>query len=284
VGYSLYGALAGRRDHKCSKAAYINSFFTNTGVEAFTDSMQQAGMSFSDTGDDGNGYAGGISAECTTDQSDDDSNRNKNHNEHSHNGKSYGVGCNSNRFVKRTFSGSYCDGNSVSRTTDNLRTFNNEISSADCVQIYSSANGGGYDDESAAALLENSEACNIRAYPGQCPDPHGKLERYTLALERATGTGSAFGSAFGRALKGFFTWIFFFGGCALYALGMYAIRWREQRRRKASDRRRQARQSSGGGVPRLGKMFRSRSKRERAERREQSEREQSERESEYESP
>jgi hypothetical protein len=284
VGYSLYGALAGRRDNKCSKAAYINSFFTNTGVEAFTDSMQQAGMSFSDTGDDGDGYAGGISAECTTDQSDDDNNRNKNHNEHSHNGKSYGVGCNSNRFVKRTFSGSYCDGNSVSRTTDNLRTFNNEISGADCVQIYSSADGGGYDDESAAALLENSEACNIRAYPGQCPDPHGKLERYTLALERATGTGSGFGSGFGRALKGFFTWIFFLGGCALYALGMYAIRWREQRRRKASDRRRQARQSGGGGgVPRLGKMFRTRSKRERSER-ERSEREQSERESEYESP
>jgi hypothetical protein len=273
VGYSLYGALAGRHDKKCSKAAYINSFFTNTGVEAFTDSMTQAGMSFSDTGDDG--YAGGVSSVCTTDQSDDDSNRSKNHNEKSHTkAKSYGIGCNSNRFVKRTFSGSYCDGQSVSRTTDNLRTFNNEISDADCVQIYS---GNGYNDEGSVALLENSEACNIRAYPGQCPDPHGKLERYTTALERATGTGRGFGSGLGSAIKRFFTWIFFLGGVALYALGMYAIRWREQRRRKASDRRRQARASSGGGgVPRLGKMFRARSKK--------SERERSERESDYESP
>jgi hypothetical protein len=250
--------------------------------------MMQAGMTFSDTGDDnndgnddGNSYAGGVSSVCSTDQTDDDSNRNKNHNEKSHtDAKSYGIGCNKNRFAKRTFNGAYCDGNSVSRTTDNLRTFNKEISSADCVQIYSSADGD-YDDESAAGLLENSEACNIRAYPDQCPDPHGKLERYTTALERSTGTGSGFGSGFGRAIKGFFTWIFFLGGLVLYMLGMYAIRWREQRRRKASDRRRKARMSTGGGVPRIGKMFKSRSKQQRSER---SEMRDSERESEYESP
>jgi hypothetical protein len=254
VGFSLYGTLAGKRNRSCNKGSYINSFFTTGGVQAFTQVLEAAGVSFTAADDDSSEYAAGVSAECTTDASDDDASRSRSHMQKSHSdAKSYGTGCNSKRFVLQTFQGAYCDSSDVIRTTDKLRTFNQEIANVDCVQIYDSEDGyDDDDDEGPIAFLQNSEACSIRAYPGACPDPYGKLEKYTRSLERATGTTS--GSFIASAARSLFAWAMMFMGLSLYGLGIYAIRWREKRRRKASGRRQK--QSRNVAVPRLGKMFR----------------------------
>jgi hypothetical protein len=103
-------------------------------------------------------------------------------------------------------------------------------------------------DDESAALWKIPKPAAIRAWSGQCPDPHGKLERYTLALnERCKGPDS---SPVWARPKGFFTWIFLWVK-KWSALGMYTRFGGGTAMRKASDRRKatSARQSSGGGVP-----------------------------------
>jgi hypothetical protein len=192
AAYSLYGVLKGNNDNGCTSGTYINSFFTNYGVDAFEPVMEAAGVFSEGNGDsytaecqeggnndagndaDGGGYGGGTSY------------ANKGDNMGS---TSYGMSCNSNQFVTKKFRGRYCDGKDAMEVTNLLESFNEAIEQVECVQVYSGSNDANNgDDDIASELLTSSKACSLREYPSQCPDPYGKLLRYTRALECSTGT------------------------------------------------------------------------------------------------
>jgi hypothetical protein len=200
AAYSLYGVLKGHSDDGCTSGTYINSFFTNYGVDAFEPVMEAAGL-FSEGSEDL------YTAECQ-DGDDDDGNdadgrgygggtayANKGDNMGS---TSYGMSCDGTQFVTKKFRGRYCDGKDEIKITDLLESFNEAIVQVECVQVYSGSssndddnnnnNNNGNDGSIASELLSSSKACSIREYPVQCPDPHGKLLKYTRALECATGS------------------------------------------------------------------------------------------------
>jgi hypothetical protein len=192
AAYSLYGVLKGNNDNGCSSGTYINSFFTNYGVDAFEPVMEAAGV-FSE--DDEESYT----SECQEGGDNDDGNdadgggygggtsyANKGANMGS---TSYGMSCNGNQFVTKKFRGGNCVGQDEVEVTDNLESFNAAIEQVQCVQVYSSSNNNNNngDNQIATELLSSSKACSLREFPDQCPDPYGKLIRYTRALECATG-------------------------------------------------------------------------------------------------
>jgi hypothetical protein len=107
---------------------------------------------------------------------------------------SYGMSCDGNEFVTKKFRGRYCDGKDEIEVTNLLESFNEAIEQVECVQVYSGSNdnngnnnGNNGDNNIASELLSSSKACSLREYPSQCPDPYGKLLRYTRALECSTG-------------------------------------------------------------------------------------------------
>jgi hypothetical protein len=182
AAYSLYGVLKGNSDRGCVGGTYINSFFTNMGVETFTSVLNDdSGITSDcqeaddDDGGDysssGGGYGGGTSYANKGDYLAD---------------TSYGVACDNDtgKFVGKHFRGQNCDGNDVIATIGDLEDFNALMEDVDCFEVYSS----GSDDGGGLDLLTYSHACSLREYPTECPDPHGKLIKYTRALECATGT------------------------------------------------------------------------------------------------
>lgn len=198
AAFSLYGVLQGEDDVGCQKSTFINSFFTTTGVEAFTSSMYSAGLSISSNTDDGNG--GGISSICTYEGGgDDDDGGQVSHNSKNYNGAtSYGLGCINKVFVEQSFRGANCNANNAIKITNRLYSFNQELKQAHCIPIYASSYSGDDDgnqehkddNEGAVQLLYNSKACSVRDFPDHCPDPYGKLHAYARkdakAVARAT--------------------------------------------------------------------------------------------------
>jgi hypothetical protein len=142
-----------------------------------------------------------VNSDCYAVESDD--NQGNDDDGYTANGKknyggstSYGTGCSGRNFVRQTFQGAYCDGNDVLEIEDELSHFNTAIQHVSCVQIYSStASDESNEDENeneneqdALDLLKYSSACSLREFPRACPDPYGKLSKYTRVIERATGS------------------------------------------------------------------------------------------------
>jgi len=192
VAYSLYGVKKGEQDKGCSKATFINSFFTTSGIETFTAYMATAGVSFSENDD-----ANQVTSDCNVVEGEQDDQANNNNNNYAVNNRkmyqgytSYGVGCVDNAFALKEYQGIYCDERSEPTVTDSMKTFNAEISQAQCVVIYDASsssnnqNNEGENDEEgdALGLLIYSEACNIRNFPKKCPDPYGKLNQQAKAI------------------------------------------------------------------------------------------------------
>jgi hypothetical protein len=98
------------------------------------------------------------------------------------------MSCDDNQFVTKKFRGRYCDGKDEIEITNLLESFNEAIEQVECAQVYSGSNDNNGDDEIVSELLSSSKACSLREYPLQCPDPYGKLLKYTRVLECATGT------------------------------------------------------------------------------------------------
>jgi hypothetical protein len=205
AAYSLYGILAGEEDQGCNKHTFINSFFTTQGLEVFTQSVELAGVSFSENdnynagddqnGDDGGGYPGGVTSECYYEEDENDANEEDDNDEEENNQKittgavSFGLGCSSRSFVQKTYQGAYCDGRNPLTITDHLVSFNKELSDATCIPIFQSNSGNddnAEDGSDSLTLLYNSRACDINEFPRQCPDPYGKLKAYARATSRAT--------------------------------------------------------------------------------------------------
>lgn len=124
AAFSLYGVLkdGGARQRNgsyCHKGTYINSFFTNTGVETIAGVYGLGdGVSSSCGGGDGGEGEGGRDL-----QSGDQAG-----------GETYGMGCYDGQFVYGTYSGGGCTGTiqSVSNSLDDL---NSGLEALDCVQV-----------------------------------------------------------------------------------------------------------------------------------------------------
>jgi hypothetical protein len=185
VAYSLYGVLNDQEDSGCNKGTFINSFFTTSGIDTFTSYMTVAGITFS--ADENGDY---VTSACTVENADNNNGQNQDDGSSSggNNVKvnamstSYGVGCGekSNMFEMKKYGGAYCDEREVLEVTDTLDTFNSEIGQVQCIAIYDATADDGDNNQnnnggSASGLLAYSQACNVMLYPGQCPDPYGKL-------------------------------------------------------------------------------------------------------------
>lgn len=187
AAFSLYGILKGEEDAGCTSKTYINSFFTTSGAETFTQYMEFAGASFSGGNDD---QAEELSSACTAEAGENnaaDDGYQYRHNENIARGStSYSLACTTEgQYVEKAFSGQYCKDTENSRVTDALATFNAEMGQIQCTEIYRSG-GNNNDDgggESALDLLTVSEPCDILEYPDSCPDPYRKLVRYENNLE-----------------------------------------------------------------------------------------------------
>jgi hypothetical protein len=184
VAYTLYGVLKGAEDKGCSKATFLNSFFTTSGIEYFTSSMAAAGVAFTEYDDEQK-----ITSECSVVEAEDGEDNNNDYTTNNlkiYSGDtSYGVGCVNKAFAMKSFQGRYCDERSEPVVTDSLKTFNSEIKLAQCVVVYDATNNnqdedgnnnGGEENNDALNILTYSEACNTLNFPDGCPDPYGKLK------------------------------------------------------------------------------------------------------------
>lgn len=190
VAYSLYGVLKDQEDSGCNKKTFINSFFTTSGIDTFTSYMTTAGITFSADAD--GAY---VTSACNVENADNNNGQNQNDGSSStgNNVKinamstSYGVGCGetSKGFEMKKYGGAYCDEREVREVTDTLDTFNSEISGVQCLAIYDAAveaeNNNNNNGGSATGILTYSQACNVMLFPGQCPDPYGKLRAASRA-------------------------------------------------------------------------------------------------------
>ena len=145
VAYSLYGSKSGVGG--CSKATFINSFYTLDGLYTFT---QSTGISlssiysysyFDNCGGDGNGADFSSALTCGDDKK------------------------NQNIFIRATFRDAYCQPAKYIATTDTLSALNTALDKQSCVKIST---------DTAMSLLSYSQTCTALS-GSQCPDPHGIL-------------------------------------------------------------------------------------------------------------
>lgn len=229
VAYSLYGVLKGQEDKNCTKATFINSFVTTTGVGTFITYMTTAGISFTQ-----NNQEAAITSDCTVVQGN---NNNQNNNngaiDYSANNvkiysssQSYGVGCadTDKSFVLKEYAGLYCDERATGQVTDKLSAFNTDIGKAQCIAIYEPDN---QNQASATDLLLYSQSCDIRTLPTTCPDPYGMLK------ESARSTASSLskaGHTRREMTKTAFSWLLLCFGIILIMASAWAYFGKMQRR------------------------------------------------------
>ena len=233
AAFSLYGIPKDHMDislsgSKCHKATFINSFFTTLGVEALAVPLgvdTTYGNSYCTAYPPANGEEGYY---------DDDAGDGPGHVEkYDFAGyTSSGTGCKHNRFVTNTFGGANCDGNDNVKTTDTLSSFNKALDKLDCVQIYDSSSGYNYEDngdgdgednhddnqeavdftalDNTVDILKYSIVCDVGAYPGVCPDPHGLKQKYAAKLKSALAKADQWHKGAGEKAMNAFTVILFF--------------------------------------------------------------------------
>ena len=244
AAYSLYGILKGEEDTGCNRKTFINSFFTTTGVESFTEAMVNTGKVFSSGGNDDDNYAGGVSAnncEAVDAEGQGNGNNNWEHNWRLNQGyKSYGIGCSNGEYAKMSFPGAHCTKSAAAKVKDELNTFNTEMSTIECQPIFQNGksvggqnDGNGNDDnananngeDGAMELLSNSESCNVLEYPKACPDPFGKLVKYNRRLEDSTGFVH---NKRKELVRKILSWLMFIVGSLMIVTSIIA--WRDERR------------------------------------------------------
>lgn len=216
VAYSLHGVLKGHRDRGCSKATYILSAHTSSGITGFTNVLANLGVegftAVQNNGGEGdhqenNNGNGQVTSNCQSQEGQQQhrflnegqqqqGDNQKYYYEYNADQTSVGAICQNKRFVQAQISGSSCSG-TVQEVVDELTDFNALLSNqAKCVQIY--ARGDSYSqqqdgqqqqqqeggDGSPLALLQNSYSCWYQQ--PDCPDPYGKQRKYQQAVERAT--------------------------------------------------------------------------------------------------
>eukprot|EP00535_Pseudo-nitzschia_heimii_P002839 CAMPEP_0197185862 /NCGR_PEP_ID=MMETSP1423-20130617/12811_1 /TAXON_ID=476441 /ORGANISM="Pseudo-nitzschia heimii, Strain UNC1101" /LENGTH=351 /DNA_ID=CAMNT_0042637025 /DNA_START=54 /DNA_END=1106 /DNA_ORIENTATION=+ len=220
VAYSLYGVRTGddAPESACQKQYYINSFFTNNGMEYFGNAL---GLKNYDD----------ATSQCTLadDENEAENGDGNNSNKHNYqmypNTHSYTTYCAGGKFVTAMFGGAYCTGKGELEMIDDLNDLNEELNQLDCVLAYSvddyrrleeegeegegeggdgEAEGNEGEDEgnegedegnegeegesgddgdeqiTVSDLLSYSTTCSILEYPKGCPDPFGVKKRFDL--------------------------------------------------------------------------------------------------------
>lgn len=192
AAYSLYGAKKGESGG-CSAGHFINSFFTNYGLESFADPL---GISYDDSG---------ASSKCESEVNDDFVGKTISNGAMLFaNSASYTTACSVNGgFIKAQFQGAYCVGNNFVSSLSTFDSLDESFVSLACRKVYDSEgnyiasnmaandaeadNGNdipGY-DSIAFQLLSYSSACSVLEYPERCPDPHGLKSARDRALDKA---------------------------------------------------------------------------------------------------
>jgi hypothetical protein len=241
VAYSLYGVKKGEEDKGCGKGTFINSFFTTGGLEYFVESMATAGVSFSEADDQAD-----ITSDCQQVQNNNNNGRKvaeqenvdytANNQKINEGASSMGVGCSDKSFALKTYQGAYCDSLSGSEVSDAMSTFNKEISQAQCIVIYDASaaaaaqddgnnqNNNNNNDGSALTVLQYSQACDVRMFPKQCPDPYGKIHKAVSAqsnsLARSTNPRK-------QMVKTVFSWLLLGFGIIFWLAAAWA--WNRKR-------------------------------------------------------
>lgn len=187
AAYSLYGVKKGQEDVGCTKGTYLNSFFTTNGVDEFLQALEQAGVQFTSSGEEGGDQ--GLSSECVTEQAQQDDDQAQYQSDYTSNNRkifegsiSSGLGCDQKQFAYKIYQGAYCSDRDEATVTDTLSSFNGDLENVQCTQIYSASQVNQDDanqnqEDMGLNLLDTSAVCNVRLYPDQCPDPFGTLRK-----------------------------------------------------------------------------------------------------------
>lgn len=200
AAYSLYGRKKNEFSFRgCSRGHFLNSFFTYGGADTLLKSIDQTPVLYNhnngedDANDDYNGDDGNNDDDASTnaacveidyEESDgdgdgdgDDSNSGSNDN----NQYSATLGCNSDgNYNIAAFKSSSCDGNYFTSIVDEFEEYNNQHNAIGCHKIYDSNLEVSVDN--ILTLLNNSWSCDLRLYPGGCPDPWGTKKNFDFAL------------------------------------------------------------------------------------------------------
>ena len=233
AAYALYGVLQGEKDTGCTKRHYINSFFTKNGVADFLATLEGTQQILWETPygnnrklEENNGGAfEAISSACEAANQNNNQEDNNDEDAYPSNGQrfyegytSYTTACNGKEFVYASFDGAYCEGMWFQSIVNNLSSFNQEIQqNVECMPIYDATEG----IDVTADLLGASAACSIRQYPYRCPDPHGLLQKYTHAIESATGVTTT--NLYVRMTEKFWLALVYLMGIAL-AVGSFYVK------------------------------------------------------------
>jgi len=188
AAFSLYGTLKNRPFSfgRCTKANYINSFFTQNGadvlVEALGISSVTSGSAYCQ------GYNGGgreLSFLRHRQLNEDNNNR----------AKSYTMGCSEDgKFATALFSDEYCQGHYFLEldTSDNtFKNYQSAMNHVSCNKIWSGSEkttSNGYSSIAQEVLLQ-SDVCSTDVDGNQCPNPWGKKRRYSRNFKRAGANG-----------------------------------------------------------------------------------------------
>jgi hypothetical protein len=179
VAFSLYGIPKNQLSLlSCSRANYINSFFTYGGADTLLKALGKTPHIFYD-GEYVDGYYNSnygyntSNADCVVDQEAYMSST---------------MGCSAGgKFAMASFEGEYCHGTDFYDIVDDLGQYNRQMSRIGCQKIW----GRGFGSQRAAKLLlSNSWSCDLDLYPNGCPDPYGQKARYDYAL-RAVAHGQS---------------------------------------------------------------------------------------------
>lgn len=186
AAFSLYGVLRGDDDLGCTKASYINSFYTTTGVETFVEALTNSGYAFS-----GDGDGADVTSDCESSFADDEGGNDNNNafvqgDEAFAGATSNGLSCTGSHFHQKSFQGAYCNNGRADYVTDDLSNFNVDLEKVQCAKIYDyySNNNNGENNGDGLELLYYSKSCKVRESGDTCPDPYGKLRQYEKSRER----------------------------------------------------------------------------------------------------
>lgn len=174
VAFSLYGIP---QNHisimSCSRANFINSFFTYGGADTLLQALGKEHSVYYDgeyvngyyNSNYGNGY-NVSNADCVVDEDSYMSST---------------MGCSEGgKFAIAEFEGEYCYGTDFYDIIDPLNKYNRQMGRVGCQRIWGKNFGS---SEVATKLLKNSWSCDLNLYPNQCPDPYGKKASYDYALQ-----------------------------------------------------------------------------------------------------
>jgi len=102
------------------------------------------------------------------------------------------MGCDADgNYAIAGFKGYTCDGNYYSDHLDSFKAYNRQHSRIGCHKVWADSTFHKGDRYTIETLLNNSWSCDMELYPNGCPDPYGKKERWSYAIQTLGKGGNA---------------------------------------------------------------------------------------------